>query len=98
MPKAALHSLGPEHINGPVPQFLSGATITYNPMMPITFDNYVYVDGESHYIRSEQAWQKRKGEGATLANIKPKERPKARLNEIKIWTDAKMKFFWDSKM
>jgi uncharacterized LabA/DUF88 family protein len=55
---------------------------------------FVYVDGESHYIRSENAWRKLRDSGATLARL----RYKGDSDDGLILVDPNAKLFWTKKM
>jgi uncharacterized LabA/DUF88 family protein len=55
---------------------------------------YVYVDGESHFIRSECAWRKLHGEHARLEQLRHKGQKDGKL----ILVDASAKIFWTRKM
>lgn len=61
---------------------------------------YIYVDGESHFCRSEAAWKKLKGEKANLEMIEPRSAP----SPMECWPYGKRRtlivrqanFFWDT--
>jgi NYN domain len=61
---------------------------------------YVYVDGESHFIRSEDRWKKLHGEEADLKTVAPIDpiltaySYPVGLPPIRL--DRRMKFFWDT--
>jgi uncharacterized LabA/DUF88 family protein len=54
---------------------------------------YVYVDGESHFIRSQQCAKELFGEAADLEHLKNKFNPQVGHHT---YADAKAKFFWDT--
>lgn len=55
---------------------------------------FVYVDGESHFIRSENAWRKLHGQEACLDRVRYIGQTDDRL----ILVDSKAKVFWTRKM
>ena len=55
---------------------------------------FVYVDGESHFIRSENAWRKLHGSEANLDELRHNGQPDDRM----ILVDARAKVFWTRKM
>jgi hypothetical protein len=55
---------------------------------------FVYVDGESHFIRSEDAWRKLHGQEASLDRLRYIGQSDDRL----ILVDSKAKVFWTRKM
>ena len=65
----------------------------------MTDDIYLYVDGESHYIRSEAACKEVFGRERTLADIIVDQRYTDRVN-IPMGTitcEPKLRFFWDNQ-
>lgn len=55
---------------------------------------YVYIDGESHYIRAEEAWQKCRGSDAALDRLRYVDEPADGL--VLVIPEAKV--FWTRKM
>src|SRR5215472_10475614 len=60
---------------------------------------FVYVDGESHYIRTENYWKKLHGDGAELRDISRSDvstisYPDTEMPIIRL--EPKGKFFWDT--
>jgi uncharacterized LabA/DUF88 family protein len=55
---------------------------------------YVYIDGESHFHRSDSAWRKLHGQEACLDRL----RCKGQTDERLVLVDAKAKIFWTRKM
>lgn len=55
---------------------------------------YVYVDGESHYIRSQEAWKRIYGEEATLDCL----RCASDAGDALVLVDEKAKLFWTRRM
>jgi len=55
---------------------------------------FVYVDGESHFIRTENAWRKLHGEQASLDRLRYIDEASDQL----ILVDSKAKVFWTRKM
>src|SRR5262245_60280689 len=55
---------------------------------------YVYVDGESHYIRSEVAWRKLHGPGARLDRL----RYAATAGDGLVLIEPKAKVFWTRRL
>ncbi len=55
---------------------------------------YVYVDGESHFIRSQDAWRKLHGPDARLEQLRYVGQPDDRL----VFVNPKAKIFWTRKM
>jgi len=60
----------------------------------MTDRNFVYVDGESHFIRSENAWRSLHGDDACLGQLRYVGQPDDRL----ILFLPKAKVFWTRKM
>src|SRR5262245_28504495 len=63
---------------------------------------YVYIDGESHYIRSDQCWKSIHGQEAELSDawrfdivFDQFRNPSAGPNLVKLDCDPDAKFFWD---
>jgi uncharacterized LabA/DUF88 family protein len=55
---------------------------------------YVYIDGESHYIRSENAWRQLHGEEACLERLRYVNQPDDRM--VLVLPEAKV--FWTRRM
>jgi hypothetical protein len=55
---------------------------------------YVYVDGESHFIRSQDAWRKLKGDFACLEQL----RYVGQTDDQLILVDSAAKVFWTRRM
>lgn len=62
---------------------------------------YVYVDGESHYVRSSTLWRKLYGDEADLSWIGVRDRPSGGVSYPNsgppaVRVEARTKFFWDT--
>ena len=55
---------------------------------------YVYIDGESHFIRSEQAWRALHGQGADLGQL----RYITQSDDALVLVEPKAHVFWTRKM
>jgi uncharacterized LabA/DUF88 family protein len=53
----------------------------------------IYIDGESHYIRSEQCWKSKHGENADLGDATHKGTSAGQVATVHI---QKARFFWDN--
>ncbi|APW63201.1 hypothetical protein [Paludisphaera borealis] len=56
--------------------------------------SYLYVDGESHFIRSQEAWKQIHGDQALLEQLRYKGESDSRL----ILVQPRAKVFWTRKM
>jgi hypothetical protein len=64
---------------------------------------YLYVDGESHYVRSEECWKKIHGTDAELTDVVHADKTARSLSTgIPCWggvtANDKAKFFFDGKL
>lgn len=66
--------------------------------MAMTYDIYLYIDGESHYIRAQETWRKLHGSTAKLDAMRPRDRLLFNANSIQLWVDPKIKLLWDSRL
>jgi len=55
---------------------------------------FVFIDGESHYHRSEEAWQSLHGPSASLADL----RPRGQLDGRLVLVERRTKVFWTKRM
>src|SRR3989304_8820344 len=58
---------------------------------------HVYIDGESHFIRSEAAVKEVFGEGETLESIAEKSKGLSEEDGWRVLCERQCKFFWDCK-
>src|SRR5262245_61397216 len=63
-------------------------------LWPMGGRTFVYIDGESHFLRSEDAWRKLHGPDACLERLRYIGQTEGQL----ILVDSKAKIFWTRKM